>query len=271
MQNSLYLSKPGHIPTLCAHFGSPDTNFVLGDVPIGWAATRERDGLRIADLLVAFNVDRAAIIAAMGYSISEQGKPPDFVLEVASPTVARWDEIENPGDYADFGVPEYWRFDHEWGRNGTTGLAGDRLVNGVYHPITIYQDGPAKHWGYSAILDLDLCWEDGELRFYDPTEQRYLYTYDSMRAGRIAAEEARDAARAARIAAQSDRIAAEESLDTVRAARIAAEEARDAARADRIAAEEARDAARAARIAAESQISELQAEIARLRSGQSSD
>ena len=203
LQNVLYLHEPGHIPTLIAHFGSPDTNFVLGDVPIGWAATQERDGLRIADLLVAFNVDRAAIIAAMGYSISEQGKPPDFVLEVASPTVARWDEIENPGDYADFGVPEYWRFDHEWGRNGTTGLAGDRLVNGVYQPITIYQDGPARHWGYSAILDLDLCWEDGELRFYDPAAQRYLGTYDSMRSARIASEEARDAARADRIAAES--------------------------------------------------------------------
>lgn len=203
MQNILYLHDPGHIPALRTHFGNPDTTVVLGEVPVGWAAAGERRGLRIPDLLIAFNIARAAVIKVMGYSISEHGKPPDFVLEVASPTTARRDEIEKPGDYADFGVPEYWRFDHEWGRNYATGLAGDRLLNGIYQPIPIHQAGAAMYWGRSDVLNLDLCWESGELRFYDPAAQRYLDTYDTTHYARIAAEDARDAEQAARIAAEA--------------------------------------------------------------------
>ncbi len=209
MQNILYLHDPGHIPALRTHFGNPDTTVVLGEVPVGWEATGERRGLRIPDLLIAFNIERAAVIEVMGYSISEHGKPPDFVLEVASPTTARRDEIEKPGDYADFGVPEYWRFDHEWGRSYAVGLAGDRLVNGVYQPIPIHQSGAAMYWGRSEVLNLDLCWEHGELRFYDPAAQRYLDTYDTTHYARIAAEDARDAEQAARIAAENARDAAE--------------------------------------------------------------
>ena len=264
MLNSLHLDDPGHVPALRTHFGNPDTTIVLGEVPVGWAATRERVGIRIPDLLIAFNIRRAGVIAVMGYSISEQGKPPDFVLEIASPTTARRDEIEKPGDYADFGVPEYWRFDHEWGANYATGLAGDRLVSGVYLPIPIHQAGPEMYWGHSAVLNLDLCWEYGELRFYDPTAQRYLDTFDSVHYARIAAEDARDAAHAARIVAENAR-------DAEQAARITAEESRDAEQSARLAAEADRDAEQAARLAAESQIADLQAEIARLRFGQSPD
>ena len=268
MQNSLYLNKPGHIPILCAHFGNPDTTVVLGEVPVGWVATGARLGLRIPDLLIAFDIWSAAVVATMGYSIAEHGKPPDFVLEIASPTTARRDEIEKPGDYADFGVPEYWRFDHEWGRNYATGLAGDRLVSGVYLPIPIHQAGPEMYWGHSAVLNLDLCWEYGELRFYDPTAQRYLTNYETERDGRIAEQ-------AARIAAEEARDAAEDALDTEQAARIAAEDARDVAedardaeQSARLAAEAGRDAEQAARIAAESRNADLQAEIARLRAEQ---
>ena len=255
MQNVFRLHDQGHIPALRTHFGNPDTTVVLGEVPIGWTATGERTGLRIPDLLIAFNIRRAAVVAVMGYSISEHGKPPDFVLEIASPTTARRDEIDKPGDYADFGVPEYWRFDHEWGRNYTTGLAGDRLVHGVYQPISIHQAGPELYWGHSDILNLDLCWEYGELRFYDPAAQRYLDTFDSIHYARIAAEDARDAAHAARIDAENARITAENARDAEQAARIAAENAREDA-------EESLDAANA-------RIAELQTEIARLRANQS--
>ena len=36
------------------------------------------------DLLVAFDADPVAYDASNGYVVSEQGKPPDFILEVAS-------------------------------------------------------------------------------------------------------------------------------------------------------------------------------------------
>ena len=39
------------------------------------------------------------------------------------------------------------------------------------------------------MLKLDLCWEDGHLRWYDPVAGRYLRTYDEEAEGRLAAEE----------------------------------------------------------------------------------
>ena len=44
------------------------------------------------------------------------------------------------------------------------------------------------------MLGLDLCWEDGHLRWYDPASGRYLLTYDEGAEGRLAAERERDAA-----------------------------------------------------------------------------
>ena len=47
------------------------------------------------------------------------------------------------------------------------------------------------------MLGLDLCWEDGHLRWYDPASARYLLTYDKVAEvveGRLAAERERDAA-----------------------------------------------------------------------------
>ena len=44
--------------------------------------------------------------------------------------------------------------------------------------------------GLSEVLTLDLCWENGLLRWHDPASQRYLLTHDEETEGRIAAEAA---------------------------------------------------------------------------------
>ena len=56
------------------------------------------------------------------YVISELGKPPDFVLEIASRSAGRQDHRAKRRDYAALGIPEYWRFD-ETGRYQGTRLA----------------------------------------------------------------------------------------------------------------------------------------------------
>ena len=53
--------------------------------------------------------------ARNGYLIPEQGKPPDFVLEVASEGTGREDETVKRDAYEAMGVREYWRFDHTGG------------------------------------------------------------------------------------------------------------------------------------------------------------
>ena len=111
MQNALHLDDQGHQPALRRHLGAPQTTVVIGEVPIGWNIHTRREVIRVPDLLIAFDVDRALVVAEMGYSIDEHGKAPDFALEIASPNTARNDETGKRNDYARFGVAEYWRFD----------------------------------------------------------------------------------------------------------------------------------------------------------------
>ncbi len=73
------------------------------------------DGVRYPHLLIAFNADPVANISRHGYLIPEQGKPPDFVLEVASESTGRRDEVTKRSDYQRMGILENWRFDPSGG------------------------------------------------------------------------------------------------------------------------------------------------------------
>ena len=113
------------------------------------------------------------------------------------------DYAERRNDYAAFGIPEYWRFDPTGGEYYETSLAGDRLVDGVYQPITIVHTHETHRWEHSEVLNLDICWKDGQLRFWDPVEKRYLRTHHEMKEDRITAEAQADASRAEREAAEA--------------------------------------------------------------------
>ena len=201
MNNPLYLYRPGYITTLHRHFGSLDSTLVLSEVPLGWRPSQRRDTL-IPDLLVAFDVDTAAIIAQKGYAIEEQGKAPDFVLEVASASTGFQDEERKRHGYAAYGVREYWRFDPSGGRYHRQSLAGDTLVDGIYRPIDIHRTDETRYWGRSAVLNLSLCWEEGQLRWWDPVAELYLETHDEEAEGRIAERQGRIAERQSRMAAE---------------------------------------------------------------------
>ena len=190
MQNALYRERPGHITALARHFGSPDTTLVLGEIPVRHTFRRglKPRMLRYPDLIVAFGVDSAEVLARYGYAIDDQGKPPDFVLEIASRRTALNDYTTKRVDYAGYGIPEYWRFDPTDGDRYPAGLAGDRLLDGEYQPITIHRTPEDSYWGHSDALNLDLCWEGGQLRWWDPVSQRYLRTHDEEAEARIAAE-----------------------------------------------------------------------------------
>ena len=141
------------------------------------------------DCMVAFGVDPRGIERRNGYVISEMGKPPDFVLEVASESTGRRDTTVKRVGYARLGVPEYWRFDRTGGEYHGAALAGDRLVNREYEPIEVTSDEDGVVRGYSEVLGLTLCWVEGRLRFYDPVSGEYLRTYSESEAERQAAKE----------------------------------------------------------------------------------
>ena len=209
MQNFLYLNRPVLPGALERHFSISNSTVILCEAPLRWTPGQQR-GHRIPDLMVAFDVDRDRAVRQMGFSIREQGKPPDFVLEVASVNTGFQDYTGKRTDYAAFGVPEYWRFDPSGGQYHDAHLAGDQLVDGAYQPIEIVQLDETNYYGRSDVLGLDLCWEEDLLRFWDPAKERYLSTFDEEVDGRIAAESERDAAlgemddeRRARIAAEN--------------------------------------------------------------------
>ncbi len=200
---------PGYPGSLANHFGNRDTTIITSEVAAALLLTPDLEGVRYPDLLIAFDVDPVANRARKGYLIPEQGKPPDFVLEVASDSTYRQDATVKRADYANLGVLEYWRFDPDGGLPNRTHLAGDQLVNGLYQPIPIQQTEDGIYWGHSDALGLDLCWEEGQLRLWDPMNRHYLATYDDALAYGRQAEAARDAAEAARAEAEAARDAAE--------------------------------------------------------------
>ena len=126
------------------------------------------------DFYAAFGVDSLAIKQRKIYLPWEVGKPPDFVLEVASESTAQQDMIAKRQIYAQIGIPEYWRFDPTGGDFYGQPLAGDRLVNHTYEPmeLTAEPDGILK--GYSPALRLSLCGLDGMLKFYNHETNTYL-------------------------------------------------------------------------------------------------
>lgn len=175
-----HVHKPGSSHFLIQYLGNPDSTLVTADRYIVRELGAPANERRVPDLLIAFGVDPAAYRARNGYVIAEQGKPPDFALEVASPSTAGTDVGEKRDDYAAFGIQEYWRFD-ETGEDHGTRLAGDRLVSGRYEPIDIEElDGGALQ-GYSAVLDLHLRWESGSLGWYVPATGEHIPTYEFQR------------------------------------------------------------------------------------------
>ena len=148
MTSVKHLHQPGNTHHLVQHIGNPESNLVSAELYITMMPERRLpSGLarRYPDLLIALDVDPAAYYESNGYIINEQGKPPDFVLEVASPSTADQDTGPKRLDYEALGITEYWRFD-ETGEYHKTRLAGDRLVQGRYEPIAIEElaDGACK-------------------------------------------------------------------------------------------------------------------------------
>ena len=187
MQNWLYLYETAVVTSLSIHFADEPDVTVASEVPVG-PSLPVRDDARIPDLMVVRGGDRELMEDQRGYAIDRQGKAPDFVLEVASPTTGRADYTDKRRDYERFGVVEYWRFDPSGGEYHDAALAGDRLVEGVYQPAAIEVLDEDRLRGYSEVLGLYVCWEYGSLRFFDPVTESYLGTHDEERAGRMAAE-----------------------------------------------------------------------------------
>ena len=182
-----HLTLNGSAHHLVQHLGNPETTLVAGERYITREPGTPAEGRMAPDLLVAFDADLEAYRDSNGYVISEQGKPPDLVVEIASRSTGQRDVEDKGPAYAALGIPEYWRFDETGDFHGTR-LAGDRLAEGRYEPIPVETIEEGILQGYSSVLDLLIRWDHGELGWHDPETGQHIATFQQERARANAAE-----------------------------------------------------------------------------------
>ncbi len=202
--------------TVRRHFRGQPNTLVSGDSPLYY----DRSDLNRRyepDCYVAFGVDVDPLWARNGYMTWIAGKPPDFVLEIASESTWQTDMVAKRRDYARIGVGEYWRFDGSGEGFYDAPLAGDRLEDEQYVPIEITPEPDGSLWGYSAALDLYLCYDSGWLFLWDPKTGEFVRDID-------ASEDALAAERLAHQATQETLTATQEQLAEEQAARQADQE-----------------------------------------------
>ena len=182
-----HLTLSGSAHHLVQHLGNPDTTIVAGERYIVREMGPPASERMAPDLLIAFNADPEAYRSGNGCIISVQGKPPDFVMEIASRRTGRRDVVQKRSRYAALGIPEYWRFD-ETGEFHGTQLAGDRLMDCRYEPVPIETLEEGILQGCSGVLNLHIRWEHGGLGWHDPETGRHIARFEDERARANAAE-----------------------------------------------------------------------------------
>ena len=201
------------VSTLRVHFGDVPGARVNGDVFIYYVEGNPRRSVS-PDCYVVFGLSEAALesLSLEGnntYLLWEVGKPPDFILEIGSPSTGRVDLGRKRDLYAELGVGEYWRYDASGGDFYGEPLVGEFLADGEYRRFDMRHESDGRVWAHSDVLNLDLWWEEGDLRFWDPVAGRWLLDHEEERAGRLDAE--------------SRAYTAEATVEEERAARQAAE------------------------------------------------
>ena len=214
-QAPLYVRIVG---TLRTHFRDISGARVNGDTFIYYVEGDPRRSVS-PDCYVVFGLTEAALhsLSLEGnntYLLWEVGKPPDFILEIGSPSTARADLGSKRDLYAELGVREYWRYDATGGEFYGEALVGERLVDGEYGRMVMRVEEEGRVWGHSEVLNLELWWEDGELRFLDPVTGEGLLSQEEEQDGRLAAEARAETAEVHAYEERSERLAAETRAET---------------------------------------------------------
>ena len=145
------------------------------------------------DVFVVFGVEDRM---RRNYKVWEEGKGPDFVLEVASPGTWREDVGPKRSTYARLGVREYFLYDPT-GEHLTPRLQGHRLEAGVYERLSAVESIDRTLAMRSEVLGLELRAKvGGEMRFHDPATGEDLLSHGEEHAARLEEVIARRAAEA---------------------------------------------------------------------------
>ena len=179
------------IGTLRVYYRDRDDVYVSGDLLMYYVEGNPRVSVA-PDVFVVFGVEDRV---RMNYKVWEEGKAPDFVLEVASKSTWREDLGRKRDIYARLGVKEYWMYDPT-GEYFSPVLQGLRLAGGAYVRRLAVASPDGALTLSSETLGLDLRVQDGEMRFRDPVTRRTLLSHSEADAARRAADTALRAAEA---------------------------------------------------------------------------
>ena len=131
-----HLTLSSSVHHLVQHLGNPETIIVAGERYLAREPGTPAAERMIPDLPIAFNTNPEAYKDNNGYIVSVQGKPRDFIMEIASQSTGRQDVLGKREGYAALGITEYWRFDEAGAFHGTR-LAGDQLMDDRYESVNI--------------------------------------------------------------------------------------------------------------------------------------
>jgi Uma2 family endonuclease len=219
------------------------------------------------------------------YKVWEEGKGPDVVVELTSPSTHREDLEEKRTIYERLGVREYFIFDPE-GRRFKPPFRGFRLEEGVLRPMPPARLEGGKVVFRSEVLDLELHGGGPSLRWVDPAtgeplpiprelfrlamnakdradRERARAEIEQARAEQEQARAEREQARAEQEQARAEREQARAEQEQARAEREQARAEQEQARAEREQAHAEQEQARADR--AEAELARLREEISRRR------
>ncbi|NER52696.1 MAG: Uma2 family endonuclease [Symploca sp. SIO1A3] len=132
------------------------------------------DAVVCPDVFVVFGVENRP---RRSYRVwQENGKTPDWVLEITSSSTHRKDEKEKPQTYAQMGVSEYFQYDPT-GDYLKPRLKGRRLGKQGYQILTSEPNEKGILVFPSEVLGLEMhLFADGRLRFLNPESGEYLRT-----------------------------------------------------------------------------------------------
>ena len=149
------------------HFASQPDVYVSGNMFLYYEPGEPTQSV-VPDVFVARGVSKRL---RRVYKVWEEGKGPDFVLEVTSRSTRGEDVGKKKGLYEYLGVREYALFD-PLGEYLRPPLQGYRLIEGRYEPIALNDQGGFA----SEVLGLELRVRDDDLRLYDPEREEWLLT-----------------------------------------------------------------------------------------------
>ena len=156
------------------------------------------------------------------YRISEEGKPPDWVIEIASRSTYTKDVGEKKDLYEEMGVGEYWVYDPK-GDMHDPRLRAWVLGPGGYEELADLKRPGLEVALRSEALGLELHFDGTDLRMWDPAKQSYLRKLDESEEMVETLEAKVETARAKVETARARAKAAEAERDAEKRARLAVE------------------------------------------------